>query len=326
MTEQIAILLVNTGSPQEATPEAVRAYLAEFLNDPHVMDMPGWIRQIILNKFILPKRPAESAKKYQSIWLPEGSPFSVFGERLRAVLENTLQSVWGEQLIVVNGMSYGEPNLTTQLQNLYHNGIKNILVLPLFPQYSTTTTASIVKKVRLSAIPAIIIPPYYNHPAYIQAMADHIRQFWETHGQAEKLLFSFHGIPAKRIRQGDPYLGHCTATVKHLSEVLNLPPDAYALGFQSRFGKGSWLKPDTQEALLTWAQQGFRTVQVFTPGFAVDCLETLHEIDMEINEAFRKISGKDLISIPALNDSPFHGSALTEILSPELKKLLNHVK
>ncbi len=315
-----AVVLVNTGSPTSPTPAAVKAYLAEFLSDPHVVDLPGWLWKPILNNIILRTRPPRSASKYKHIWQADGSPLIKLTQNLSGKLEQALKGLTPGNSSVYTAMLYGQPSLKTNLVKIKQSGIDHIVILPLFPQYSSATTASIIHTINQSNIPTTILAQYFDHPAYLTALSKHIFGFLEQQAPAERILFSFHGLPVKRIENGDPYRDQCFYTVKKLAEKLNLNPQSYTVAFQSRFGGGAWLKPSTKQILIDWAKQGVQTVQVITPGFAVDCLETLHEIQIELAEVFQSAGGKQLQYIPALNDSDLHVSALAEILQPYLAK------
>jgi ferrochelatase len=316
--ETTAVVLVNTGSPASPTPAAVRTYLAEFLSDPHVVDLPGWLWKLILNNIILRTRPPRSAAKYQQIWRRDGSPLLQYTEKLSYKLQKKLQE--NQSVIVLPAMLYGQLSLSNVVAEIRRSGIEHIVILPLFPQFSSATTASIIHTLNQSNIPTTILAQYFDHPAYLTALSQHIFDFWKQHTPAEKILFSFHGLPVKRIQNGDPYYDQCHVTVKKLAAMLNLSPSNYMVAFQSRFGGGAWLKPTTKEILLDWAKQGIQQVQVFTPGFTIDCLETLHEIQIELADEFCAAGGKQFQYIPALNDTDLHVSALAEILQPYLEK------
>ncbi|MAT41305.1 MAG: ferrochelatase [Anaerolineaceae bacterium] len=316
--ETTAVVLVNTGSPSSPTPAAVRTYLAEFLSDPHVVDLPGWLWKPILNNIILRTRPRRSTAKYQRIWREDGSPLLQYTNNLCHKLQEKLQE--NQSVFVLPAMLYGQLSLSNVVGQIRQSGIEHIVILPLFPQFSSATTASIIHTLNQSNIPTTILAQYFDHPAYLTALSQHISNFWKQHAPAEKILFSFHGLPVKRIQNGDPYYDQCHVTVKKLAEMLNLNPSTYVVGFQSRFGGGAWLKPNTKEILLDWAKQGVQRVQVFTPGFTIDCLETLHEIEIELAEEFYSAGGKQLQYIPALNDTDLHVLALAEIVRPYLEK------
>lgn len=311
-----AILLVNTGSPEAATPQAVRAYLAEFLSDHAVVDLPGWIWQPVLKGIILRRRPSRSAQKYQAIWRDDGSPLVSDTLQLASKLQAVLNQRYDDSFLVRAAMRYGKPDLLETINTFRGKDIQQLIVLPLFPQYSTTTTASIIQLVNNMMIhPKIkIISNYYQIPAYQEALSSRVQTFWREHGKAEKILFSFHGIPLKRVKTGDPYAQQCEQTAYKLATDLNLPAEMWAMAYQSRFGGGRWLKPDTQKLLQKWARYGVRDVQVFAPGFAIDCLETLHELAVEMAESFQKAGGERLTYIPALNTSDEHVEVLLDTL------------
>lgn len=315
-----AVVLVNTGSPVSPTPGAVKAYLAEFLSDPHVIDLPGWLWQPILKHIILRTRPARSAAKYQHIWQPDGSPLIKCTQNLGRKLEQALIEIDNRKLTVHTAMLYGQSCIKSVLAGIRQSGVEHIVVLPLFPQYASATTASVLNAINQQPVPVTALAHYFDHPAYLQALTEQIMVFRRNHPPAEKLLFSFHSLPVKRIQNGDPYLDQCRFTAQQVVQNLNLTADTYAIAFQSRFGGGAWLQPGTKQTLKTWAKQGVQTVQVVSPGFAVDCLETCHEIEVELAADFQKAGGESLVYIPALNDTDLHVSALAEILQPYLEK------
>lgn len=320
--DKTAVLLVNTGTPTAPTPAAVKTYLSTFLSDRHVVDLPNWIWQPILKTIILRTRPPRSAAKYREIWQPEGSPLLHFSEQLKTGLEKNLAKIYENLIPVQFAMLYGEPDIEQAIVSLQQRGYQKMIVLPLFPQFSSATTAAVLDRINKTPYPATILAQYYDHPAYIKALAEQLGQHWASQGQAEKILFSFHGIPQKRIRLGDPYENQCRTTIRKLAETLNLQPHQFEIGFQSRFGGGQWLKPDSKEILVKWARTGIQDIQVFAPGFPIDCLETLHEIEIELTALFKQNGGKHLSYIPALNAAPSHINAITEILAPYLTQEL----
>ncbi|OGT31430.1 MAG: ferrochelatase [Gammaproteobacteria bacterium RIFCSPHIGHO2_12_FULL_35_23] len=297
---KIGVLLINLGTPEKPTSKAIRKYLAEFLSDPLVVRLPRFLWLIILYSLILPFRPNQIKKFYEKIWAKEGSPLLVYSNQLTKKLQQKLGTGYQIEL----AMRYGNPNIKNELIKLNH--CSSILVIPLFPQYSSTTTQSIIAKVstlskKLAILNLHCLNSYATHPLYISALADSLHQYWQRKGRAKKLLISFHGIPVKYLQQGDPYLAECEATVNALVKALSLTETDYQLCFQSRFGRTKWLAPYLDKVLIDLAQAGITEVDVICPGFAVDCLETLEEIDSRYKKLYLKSGGKSLHYIPALN-------------------------
>lgn len=304
------ILLVNLGTPSSANPKAVRAYLKQFLSDKYVVDLPRLIWLPILYFIILLIRPKRSAKAYQKIWLEEGSPLLVYTQRLANKLHPCVKIA----------MRYGQPSIDQALLQFKELSIKELTIIPLYPQYSRATTQSTIDYIdnclkRLKWSPALnMVMHYYQHPSYINALCHSIETYWQQHGKPQKLLFSFHGIPVRYIKQyKDPYQHHCQQTVKLITEKLQLTKEHYALVYQSRFGKEPWLSPYCDQTLEQLPKQGVENVQVICPGFAVDCLETLEEINMQNKNKFIAAGGKQFSYIPALNDSDDHVNLLNNL-------------
>jgi ferrochelatase len=319
-----AVLLCNLGTPDAPTAPALRSYLAQFLSDPRVVEIPRALWLPILHGIILRTRPARSAAKYASIWTSEGSPLAVWTARQAVLLRGWLGEA-GIQAQVLPAMRYGQPAIATQLQALHAGGVRRVLVLPLYPQYSATTTASVVDAVNAWTGGARHFPElrfvndYHDHPDNIAALAQSVRAHWQREGSpADKLVMSFHGIPERNVRLGDPYAEQCRATARLLADALSLAPRQYALTFQSRFGKAKWLEPYTEPTLVALAQGGTRRVDVMCPGFTSDCLETLEEINQEAREAFMQAGGQEFRYIPCLNDSAGWITALTRIAQTHL--------
>ncbi|MCC2667041.1 MAG: ferrochelatase, partial [Gammaproteobacteria bacterium] len=319
------VLLVNLGTPNAPTRAALRKFLAEFLSDPKVVALPRWIWLPILYTLVLPFRPFWIAKKYQSIWQPEGSPLLVNSQRLAKALAETLALENGQfanrpyKLAVELAMNYGEPSIAQALQKFKQQDISKLAVLPLFPQYSETTTASCIEKIKWELqkqgyTPSLnSISKYYNNNLYIKALSDKIKVFWEKNGRGQKLLISFHGLPKKSVAQGDPYFSQCQTTAALLAQALGLPPSEWEMVFQSRFGNGKWLEPACEATLLRLAKEGINTVDVVCPGFAADCLETLEEISINYKEKFIQAGGRALNYIPALNADSGHVEMLRSL-------------
>jgi len=306
------ILLTNIGTPDAATPQAVRHYLAEFLSDPRVVELPPWLWWPILHGIILRTRPQRSAKLYQKIWMKEGSPLLVYSKNIATKLQKKL----GNDTMVELGMHYGNPSIKIALEKLQAANITDLIILPLFPQYSATTTASTFDKVTevlktWRKQPALrMINQYATHPDYIHAICQSI----QAHPRAQHLLFSFHGIPQQCVNRGDPYPLWCQTTVKLIAKELQLQPRDYSIAFQSRLGYAKWLTPYTDQILQTLPKQGVTDLQVICPGFAVDCLETLEEMNIRGREQFLEAGGKSFHYISALNDTEIHSNLLANLL------------
>lgn len=322
---KIGVLLVNLGTPQNPTPRDVRAYLKEFLSDPRVVEIPRLIWWPILNGIILNTRPKASAHKYASIWTAEGSPLRVWTEKQAKLLKGLLGEKYRGAIQVAWAMRYGEPCIGSVMQSLKAQGCERILVLPLYPQYSASTTASVVDEVGRTLVrwrrqPALrIVNTFHAHPQYIQALAARIRQHWQTAGRGDHLLMSFHGIPDRSSKLGDPYEQQCHRTASLLATELNLSNTDYTVSFQSRFGPSQWLKPYTSEVLIQLARSKAGKLDVVCPGFTSDCLETLEEIALEGKAEFHKADGKDYRYIPCLNDHPVWIKALSLIIEEEIQ-------
>lgn len=318
-----AVVLVNLGTPQAPTAPAVRAYLREFLSDRRVVDLPRVLWWPLLNLVILPLRCARVARKYAQVWMADGSPLAVLTRRLAQAVQSQCP-----QLRVVDAMRYGEPALAQVLHRLRGDGIRRIVVVPLYPQYSTTTTASVQDVVaqvtrEWAAAPGApatqvrTIQEYSQEPGWIEAVADTIRAHRAQHGNPAHMLFSFHGLPQRLADAGDPYPVQCQASARAIAAALGLADDAWSLTYQSRFGREKWLEPATTDMLAELARKGVRRVDVVAPGFAVDCLETLEEVAEELAGEFRGRGG-ELRYIPCLNDSPAHAAVLAAIAQREL--------
>ena len=309
-----ALLLVNLGTPDAPTASAVRRYLAEFLSDPRVVSLPRWLWQPLLRGVILPLRARRAARKYASIWMEGGSPLAVHTRALAAAVQRRLP-----ELRVVHAMRYGTPSLEQVFAALRREQVRRVLVLPLYPQYSTTTTASVVDKVaRIRNMPTRLVADYHDDAGWVEAVAASIRAHWAAHGRGERLLLSFHGLPQRVVDAGDPYAMQCETSVAAIARALGLGGRDVLLSYQSRFGRERWLEPSTLDVLADLAAQGVRTVDVACPGFAVDCLETLEEIAQLNAERFREKGGESLRYIPCLNAGDAHADALAALARREL--------
>jgi ferrochelatase len=323
--ERTGVLLVNLGTPDAPTPAAVRRYLKEFLWDPRVIEMSRPLWWLVLNGVILNVRPKRSAHAYATVWTDEGSPLLAISRRQRDALQAALGAALRGPVSVALGMRYGSPSVADALRELRDAGTRRLLVLPLYPQYSATTTASVFDAVtaelqRWRWLPELrFVNHYHDDPAYIEALAASVRQFQAAHGAPDRLLMSFHGIPRRYLLAGDPYHCECQKTGRLLAEALGLAPDRWQLSFQSRVGREEWLRPYTDETLKRWGAEGVRSVQVICPGFAADCLETLEEIALQNRDIFLTAGGKDYAFIPCLNDEPAHVDALGALVRRHLQ-------
>jgi len=307
------VLLVNLGTPDEPTPPAVRRYLKEFLSDPRVVEIPRLLWWPILNGIILNTRPQKSAEKYRSVWMPEGSPLRVHTGRQARLLAAELEQ---DGLEVFWAMRYGSPSIAETLSRLQASGCRRLLIVPLYPQYADSTTASVADAVNAAVArqdpgtaPDIsLMRDFHADPGYIAALANSVREHWAAKGpldrQYDKLLMSFHGLPRYTLERGDPYHDQCHATARLLARELDLAPDQWQLAFQSRFGRAKWLEPYTAATLAEWGSRSIRRVDVICPGFVSDCLETLEEIGLEAREEFLAAGGGALQLIPCLNERP----------------------
>lgn len=318
------VLLVNLGTPEAPTPAALRRYLGQFLSDPRVVEIPRVLWWPILHGIVLRVRPAKSAAKYASIWMPGGSPLRVWTEKQTTMLQGFLGER-GHQLIVKHAMRYGQPSIPAQLDAMKAEGAGRILVVPLYPQYSGATTASVMDEVfdwgkRMRDLPELRhIARFPDDAGYIEALAASVREHWMSHGRAGKLVMSFHGMPARTTQLGDPYYSECLRTGRLLADRLQLQADDYAITFQSRFGKAKWLEPYTEPTLRALAKAGTQRVDVICPGFVGDCIETLEEIAMEAKEAFIGSGGQEFNYIPCLNDRLDWVRALSDLVERHLQ-------
>ena len=314
------LLIANTGTPAAPTPSAVRIYLKEFLSDQKVVRLPRWIWLPILHGIILNVRPERSARLYTHIWTDRGSPLLNTVQTQAEAISASLAESFENPPKVAIGMRYGEPSIPAGLRDLRKRGAERFLILPLFPQYSGPTSESIFEAVIAEfkrwgrSKPVEAIQDYHDHPAYIQALTNSIQEHWSQYGKPERLLFSYHGIPLSYSRAGDPYGEQCSQTSSLVASKLGMDRSAWQIAYQSRFGPQAWLQPYTDEVLLQWGREGVKHVDVICPGFAADCLETLHEINQEMRAVFESAGGQEFYYIPALNTRPDHIHALVEIV------------
>ena len=312
--ERPVLILANLGTPASPTSAAVSAYLDEFLSDPRVVQLPRWLWLPLLRKLILPRRSPVVAGKYASVWLDGGSPLAVHTAALAQAVQARLPA-WR----VLHAMRYGEPGLSALLDRLHAEGARTVRVLPLYPQYSTTTTLSMLDCVERQRVgmQVQVLHDYHVDAGWAEAVAASIRRHWEAHGRGERLLFSFHGLPQRVVDAGDPYARQCEASTQAIAAALGVPRQDILLAYQSRFGKGKWLQPDVVATLRQLAREGVRTVDVACPGFAVDCLETLEEIAIPDAEGFREAGGASLRYIPCLNADDPHADAIAALARGE---------
>ncbi|MFT4246707.1 MAG: ferrochelatase [Pseudomonas sp.] len=317
-TADTALLAVNLGTPDAPTAPAVRRYLAEFLGDRRVVSIPPLLWKPLLHGLILPLRGPRSAEKYAQVWLPEGSPLAVYTQRLAEGIARELPGNWQ----VRAAMRYGKPALRPALDALHAEGIRRIVVLPLYPQYSTTTTASIEDVVDAwrhtrPDTRVALVHDYATDPAWVAAVAASIREHWQCNGRGQQLMFSFHGLPQRVADNGDPYPQRCEASVRAIAAVLELGEDEWRIGYQSRFGRERWLQPYAEPTLWAMAEGGVRDIDIVCPGFAADCLETLEEVAMGFSHTLAE-RGARLHYIPCLNDRAIHAQALAQLAARAL--------
>ena len=324
-----ALVLVNLGTPEDCTSGAVRKFLREFLSDPRVVEIPRPIWWLVLNLFVLPFRPARVVRAYEIIWTERGSPLRYYTEDQVELLSERMKQRYPESPPAVRyAMTYGKPGIEPVLSELYESGHRRILVLPVYPQYSCSTTAAVYDQIadyarNNRALPGLhIINSYFYEKSYIRALADSITEHWKQSGRAEKLLFSYHGIPQRYVDKGDPYTGHCQCTTGAVVDALGLSPDEYLMTYQSRFGKAEWVKPYTDVTIEELAKSGVKTLDVICPAFSVDCLETIEEIAGQNRKMFIEHGGENLRLIPCLNASPRHIDALETITAKYLDAIV----
>ena len=318
-----ALLYCNLGTPDEPTAPAVRRYLAEFLSDPRVVEIPRLLWLPLLHGVILPFRAGKSAAKYATIWTPEGSPLRIWTEKQAKLLQGWLGER-GHDVVVRYAMRYGQPSIASQLGALKAEGATRILIVPAYPQYAGSTTASIIDAVsqwtqRTRNVPELrFVNRYHDERGYVQALARRVERHWQEHGRPQHFVMSFHGVPERSLHLGDPYHCECHKTARLLAAWLELEPAQYTVTFQSRFGKAKWLEPYTEPTLEKLARSGAQRVDVVCPGFTSDCLETLEEIAQEGRDAFLRAGGKTFHYIPCLNDDPAWIAALGAIAEKHL--------
>ncbi|WP_180174191.1 ferrochelatase [Acinetobacter sp. YH01022] len=324
---KVTIILANLGTPDQPTVPAVRRFLKQFLSDQRVIEIPKPIWQIILRLFILPFRPKRVAHAYEMVWQNDSPMREILLDQVIEVKKTLTEQYPEFELNVIPAMTYGNPGIDSALNRLLQDIPDHIILLPLFPQYSATSTAplydALAKWILTQRnLPGLsIIRDYYQHPAFIQALAQSVRDYQAVHGQPEKLLMSFHGIPQPYADKGDPYADRCRITAQLLADALGLSEEQWAISFQSRFGKQEWVKPYTDALLEEWGKQGVKSVQVMSPAFSADCLETLEELALQNAEMFQSAGGGEYAYIPALNSRPDHIALLSTLLQANLDGL-----
>ena len=330
-TPKLGVLLVNLGTPDAPTPAAVRRYLAEFLADPRVVEIPAVAWRPLLHGVVLRVRPAKSAQRYASIWTKDGSPLAVHTNKQRVLLSGSLGQrmkslgLDPEGIVVEQAMRYGKPSVARGIDRLRAASCERMLVVPMYPQYAASTTGSVVDAVgahlaTLRRVPGLrVVDTFHDHPAYIGALAALVNEYWMKHGRPEHLVLSFHGLPKRSLTRGDPYHCYCQATARLLARELGLESTQWTLSFQSRFGRGRWLEPYTASVLARLGAKRLRRVDVFAPGFVADCLETLEELAIEGKHTYQAAGGGDYDVIACLNEHPRWIAALADIVVANLQ-------
>jgi ferrochelatase len=319
----VGVLFINLGTPDQPDAPSIRRYLGEFLSDPRVIEIPQWLWQVILRGFILTRRPRALAPRYRDIWLEAGSPLLVWSQ----AQVNGVQQALAARGVAVHaelGMRYGNPSIAGALQKLRAAGCERILVMPMYPQYAASTTATAVDRVSacmagLRNQPELrFVKRFHDDPGYIDALARQVEGYWSRHGRPQRLLLSFHGLPRRTIEAGDPYHRDCMETAALLKRRLGADGDKVHVSFQSRFGAEKWLEPYTEPTLRQWAKEGITDVDVMCPGFLADCLETLEEIQMQCRDAFLQEGGRQFRYLPCLNDDPVWCGYFADLVNQHL--------
>ena len=322
--DKTGVLLVNLGTPNRPDAGAVRSFLSEFLHDRRVIELSRWVWCPILHGVILRLRPKRSAAAYQTIWQPDGSPLALITHQQVTAVQKHIHQHYSNAVSVQLGMRYGQPSLQSAMRHMAASGINHLLVVPLYPQYSSSTTASVFDAVAKELmtwrnIPELrLIRDYHLNKGYLSALSASVDSHWQTHGRNELILFSFHGTPQRYHEQGDPYFSQCHETASALAKQLGLEKNAWRLSFQSRFGRTPWLKPYTDQTLRALPGQGVSSVDIICPGFAADCLETLEEVKGQLRDVFINAGGQSFRYIPCLNDNQDHIQALSDLVQHHL--------
>jgi ferrochelatase len=325
---RVGVLLTNLGTPEAPTAKALRPYLKQFLWDPRVVEVPRPLWWLILNGIILRVRPKRSAAAYAEVWTDEGSPLLTHSLNQAKALQSALAESYGDQVIVDVAMRYGKPSIASVIDKMLSAGVRKLIVLPLYPQYSAATTGSTFDAIadefkQRRWLPDFrFVSHYHDHSGFIHAITNRIKAHWAEHGRTDKLLFSYHGMPQKYLENGDPYHCECHKTTRLIAEQLGLAPSEYLTTFQSRFGRDPWLQPYTDETLKALPQQGVKSVQIICPGFSSDCLETIEEIGGENCEYFLEAGGERYEYIPCLNAEPDHIELMRTLIEEQAKDWL----
>jgi ferrochelatase len=323
--ERIGVLVVNLGTPASPSYFAVQRYLREFLSDRRVIDTSRLIWLPVLYGVVLPFRPIRTARNYRRVWMHGGSPLAVYSKRLAGKVGAQLRERFGDRVRVALGMTYGRPSLAHSIQSLIEQNVKKLLVLPLYPQYCSSTTGSVFDRTGIALSrrtwqPELrFIGGYHDDPGYIDSLTESIQEHWADVGERSHILFSYHGIPAVYVAEGDPYQAQAEATTRLVAARLGLGKEEYSHCYQSRFGSVVWLQPYTEDTLKALSERGIRKVSVVSPSFAVDCLETLEEVAIEYRDKFRRMGGERLTLVPALNDDDRHARMLADIAQTQLR-------
>jgi ferrochelatase len=315
-TTKTGVLLANLGTPDRPVCPGLRKYLSEFLQDPRVIELPKFFRWLLVKGIIINFRAHKSARTYREIWTTNGSPLLLNSLALGEAVGDRL----GDAYQVEVGMRYGQPSIESKLKALHEEGVRELIVIPMYPQYSGSTNGSTFDALakafsKFRWVPKLhFINSYYEHPRYIEAVAQSIQEHWQKHGRAQKLIMSFHGVPKKYIEKGDPYQRQCQASAKAIAQELKLSDQEWQLVFQSRFGAEEWLQPYCDQTLKMLPSQGIESIDIVCPGFSADCLETLEEIEQENREYFMEAGGKEYSYIPCLNAAPIHAQMIAEVV------------
>ena len=332
VTSRVGVIITNLGTPDSPEPAALRRYLKQFLSDPRIVEIPRLLWRLVLHGVILRIRPRRSAANYKKIWTDKGSPLAVHTRDLANGLQQALKKRFGENLLVDYAMRYGSPPISRTMQQQFDQGVQKLLVLPLYPQYSCSTTGSTFDAIAADFSQRRTLPDlqfvanYYDHSEFIMALCSSIKTHWEQFGRADRIIFSYHGEPKRYVDNGDPYQFQCEETSRLLAAALDLNEQEYLTAYQSRFGREEWLRPYLDETLRSFPAQGVKSVQIVCPGFAVDCLETLDEIAVENRDYFLEAGGERYEYIPCLNSSVDHIEALATVIADRLSCWLPECK
>ncbi|MBU3847583.1 MAG: ferrochelatase [Candidatus Acinetobacter avistercoris] len=324
---KIMVIVANLGTPDAPTVQAVRQFLKQFLSDQRVIEIPAFLWKIILYCFVLPFRPKYVSKAYAQVWNEDSPMREILFKQVELIKEKLADHHHDFELKIVPAMTYGNPSIHKVLEDLTHNPQDHVILFPLFPQYSATSTGPLYDAVskwvlKQRNLPGLtVLRDYYQHPMYIEAIAQSVLNYQAKHGKPEKLLMSFHGIPQPYADKGDPYADRCRETAAQVAARLGLNANEWAISFQSRFGKQEWVKPYTDQTLMDWGSQGIKSVQVLSPAFSADCLETLEELAVENEETFQNAGGQAYAYIPALNTDELHIQLLSQCIEAQLNAL-----